>query len=151
MLGSPSFVSSFSSSEARALQEFCGYVPNSGMEFFRFILDGQVYHSSSYTGAKKTNSSVIKSSAASEFYRIEGVIKFTRNNVEKCVLLCKEIIISESLSVNFPGHIKEATLSPLAVFRAIDHSDIVCPVLFTHFPTCEKSYVCKLPNVIERD
>ncbi|XP_064464144.1 uncharacterized protein LOC135375344 [Ornithodoros turicata] len=151
MLGASKFVCSFSPAESAALQQLYGTAPCSALEFFRFILKGQVYHSFAYTRANKTDSTVLKVSPGNEFFRIQRVLKVTVNNVERCVLLCKEIIIPEATLVRFPLHIKEAVVCPLASLKAVEIDHVIEPVLFINFPSEERSYVCELPNTIERD
>lgn len=150
-LGTPTLVYAFSRAEGAALQQACGYVPSSATEFFRFILNGQVYHSAPYTRAKKTDSSVTKSKGGCLLSRIQRVLKVTVDGTEKCVLLCKEIILSEAPSATSPCHINEATVSPIATFKVVELHQVICPSLFINFPAEENSYVCELLNIIERD
>lgn len=133
--------------EAQALQLVLGNVPDKVVEYGRFSLQGTIFNSASYNRAQKSDSSIVLTKAG-DFRKIEKIFHFPE--VASCHMVCRKIITITGNS-EMPPHIMECFLSPsqnLYVLRP-DEIQEVCVLL--NFSVDDRSYVCRLPNSIERD
>ncbi|XP_064463127.1 uncharacterized protein LOC135374052 [Ornithodoros turicata] len=149
LLGKGKFVSTFTSHEQTALAEVLGECPTSALEYKRFITGGEVFHTVSYAASMRRNCSAIVCSDDAS-YCILRVLKVACEEHERCVLLCKPVNETESV-LPLPQHITECFLSPLRDMKCVNANDIVSPCLFVNFKHEEVTYLCHLPNTIERD
>lgn len=68
------------------------------------------------------------------------------------MLLCKGILVHVTAeSARLPHYMKESTVSPQETLCAVPVSDILSVCLLITFTQEDKSFVCTLPNKIERD
>lgn len=149
LLGTPRQVTSFRQAEEDALKSTCGICPSRAYEYHRFILNGTVHHSDAYKRASKSDSSAFVSTSG-EYFKIVRILRVQIREEIKCLLLCKEIVV-ESAEPSLPHHIKQCFVSPLSTLNVFSLSDISQVCVMFRFADLEKSYVCNLPNLIERD
>ncbi|CAN7946131.1 unnamed protein product [Ixodes hexagonus] len=146
LLGRPKPGLDFSQDEVTALLETLGFCPSPVMEHERVVLAGQLCHSANYSRPKRRNSSVIhcKDGRCGRVWRALSL-----QGQDECVLLCKELLRKGSSSL-FPEHILEVVASDnrFIVVQPNDVAQVCLEINLLHDGT---SYVCLLPNKIERD
>ncbi|XP_064462215.1 uncharacterized protein LOC135372635 [Ornithodoros turicata] len=133
--------------EKAEIAKVCGSCPDVASEFKRVVYNDQVYHSTAYARAVKSNSSAIRT-VEGEYYVVSRIIAVNTSSGRKCVLLCKEIITVHSA---FPDHIRECFIDPVPSVLVVDMLRVQKPCVLINFAFEEKTFVCDLPNVIERD
>ncbi|XP_040361250.1 uncharacterized protein LOC121048689 [Ixodes scapularis] len=146
LLGCGSAVS-LSAVEKRALEQHCDLPCTPGTEYERFVFDRKVFHSAAYTRPEKSNTTVV-STQDGEYYKIEKIILLSLP-AQTCVLLCRPIVLMEESCM--PPHIKECFLSESEALTVLQPSSIKDSCLYIDFVSENKSFVCDLPNSIERD
>lgn len=149
MPGSPTAVGRLTSEEEAALQVAGIPLPATVLEYKRFVLDKMVYNSDQYSRTKKSDSSVILTKTG-EHFKIMRILQVNTGSETQSVLLCKKIVEVEA-DVRLPRHINECFLSRQATLTAFDIKAVACVCIFINFVPEETTYVCDLPNVVERD
>lgn len=149
LLGSGKPVRNFTVQEQTALHSISGCCPAAASEYFRFTLQGTVHNSLAYKKPEKSDSTVCITKNG-EYMRIQRILRTIINGAPKCVLLCKEVVIEDEVA-QLPPHIHQCFELPELRLQAIFMEDILQVCLFFSFQNDEKSYVCDLPNLIERD
>ncbi|XP_064479165.1 uncharacterized protein LOC135392379 [Ornithodoros turicata] len=137
-----------SATELQAVEEFTGSQMSSIVEHDRLIYHHQVYNSSAYTRCRKSDSTVFVD-CSGEYYKIEKVIENCVQAAKKCLLICRKVVVSVPTRT-LPYHIKECFLSQRAELHIVEPEHIRDICLFISFQTGQ-SYVCDLPNKVERD
>ncbi|XP_040077868.1 uncharacterized protein LOC115321834 [Ixodes scapularis] len=132
--------------EERALEVYGGTgTVGSALEYQRFVYKGQVFHSTAYTRASKSDTTVV-STADGEYFRIKRILHVAGLG---CTLLCRRLVLRETPL--FPEHIKECFPSQVDICKVLKPEDIKANCLFMVFPADSKCFVCDMPNKIERD
>lgn len=149
MLGQAKHVSSLSASEADALRSVGLNEQFKVGEFFRFVLNGTVFTSEAYSREKRHQSSVIIT-GNSQLFMIRRILQIAGGTSTVCVLLCTEVVVLPS-TAQFPCYVKECFVSRSGVLTAIQIQDICSVCVFFKLDDVAKSYLCNLPNRIERD
>ncbi|XP_042148871.1 uncharacterized protein LOC121837342 [Ixodes scapularis] len=103
--------------------------------------------SAAYTRPEKSNTTVV-STQDGEYYKIEKIILLSLP-AQTCVLRCRPIVLMEESCM--PPHIKECFLSESEALTVLQPSSIKDSCLYIDFVSENKSFVCDLPNSIERD
>lgn len=78
------------------------------------------------------------------------VLQANTGSETQTVLLSKKIVEVEA-DVRLPRHINECFLPRKATLTAIEIKAVACVCIFINFVREETTYVCDLPNVVERD
>ncbi|XP_064467860.1 uncharacterized protein LOC135378698 [Ornithodoros turicata] len=133
--------------EKHAVTSMYGACQDVVNEYTRAVYKDQVYHSEAYSRAVKSNSAVVRTATA-QYYVIRRIIVVRVNSDRKCLLLCKEVLTMDG---NFPPHINECFVDPVSLPCVVDVLDVNSPSLFINFAPEERTFICDLPNVIERD
>lgn len=147
MLGSGQAVV-LSTCEKVALQQHCGASVHKATEYQRCVVKSQVFHSTAYTRAVQSDSSVVSTHDGS-FFKILKILKVVSLDGPCCVLLCRSVVLRES--PYFPQHIKECFLSELQSVCCVEPSKLKSSCVYIEFLPESKSFICELPNMIERD
>lgn len=147
LLGTPKRFN-LNASEQEAIVRVFGSCPEDGSEYRRFTLKKQVYHSTSYVRAKKSNSTFI-CTAGRDYYRINRIVTVSVEQLTRCVLLCTEVVIMEEGRLS--SHIRECFLSGLDIQNVVVPNEIKGPALFMCFQFDDTAFISDLPNSIERD
>lgn len=138
--------SELSAEEQGAVYRRCGLTVRSVVEFERCVQDRQVFHSTAYRKPSKSDTTFVRTDTGC-YVRIEkiGLLKETNS----CVLICRPVIIADVPAV--PPHIKECFLSHDGTRAAFLPAEIIDNCLFIDFMHEDKTFICDLPNKIERD
>lgn len=118
--------------------------PDMSMEYNRLTYKGQILHSTSYKRATRSDSSVVECEDG-RYFVITKIISVSK----KAFLLCKKVVLAES--GDFPVHIKECFVSMVPTMYVVEPCKVKAPCLFMRFENPSASYICTLPNEIERD
>lgn len=118
--------------------------PVSCLEYSRLAYKRQIFHSQSYKRATKSDSSVIQTKD-NDYFVIANIISVGG----RAFLLCKKVLLMES--GEFPPHIKECFVSMVSTLHVLEPHSLKAACLFMTFSNPAASYVCTLPNEIERD
>lgn len=139
-----------SSDEQSAIELRCGIAASSALQYERFILDGQVFHSTAYTRPARSDTTFLKTDSG-DYKRVEKVLTLRGRNT--CVLLCRPVIIADVPAdvPAMPQHIKECFLSHTTVLDIVLPEEVQDCCLYIDFPVEEKMFICDIPNKIERD
>lgn len=148
LLGHSKVVTTFSAAQQEAFNLAFNTALSLATEFHRVIFNGNVLHSQNYKRPAKSNTTVVQCKDE-EYVRIERIFVINQPN-EKCVLLCRNVVLTEQTG-SFPHHIKECFLSPQNIVKVVEPQDIIASCLFIDFPSEKQSYVCDIANMIERD
>lgn len=134
--------------ESRAIFSSMGVHISTGMEYKRFIIHSKIYHTESYTRPVKSNSCYI-ATVDGNYCKINKAVSINTDDGPACILLVQCLVLEESTA--FPFHIKKCFLSRDPQPRAIKADEVREPCLFINFQGEDVSYICDLPNHIERD
>ncbi|XP_064461761.1 uncharacterized protein LOC135371716 isoform X1 [Ornithodoros turicata] len=137
-----------SSTEVQALEQFLGSQVGGVVEHDRLIYCHQVFNSAAYSRPTKSDSTVFVD-CYGQYQRIETILELRVQRAQKCLLICRKVVACVP-SRKFPPHIKECFLSERSDVNVIEPHCVRDICLFMSFPTGQ-SYVCDLPNKIERD
>ncbi|CAN7939092.1 unnamed protein product, partial [Ixodes hexagonus] len=118
--------------------------PDSCLEYSRLAYKRQIFHSTTYKRATKSDSSVIQARDHNYFV----IVKIISVN-GRVLLLCKKVILTEG--GDFPPHIKECFVSMVATLHVLEPHNLKAACLFMRFRNPAASYVCTLANEVERD
>lgn len=143
-------VTALSCDEQRTIQLRCGIAASSALQYERFILDGQVFHSTAYTRPARSDTTFLRTTSG-DYKRVEKVLAL--RGTDTCVILCRPVIIADVPAgvPAMPQHIKECFLSHSAVLDIVLPEEVQDSSLFIDFPVEEKMFICNIPNKIERD
>ncbi|XP_077511368.1 uncharacterized protein LOC144121829 [Amblyomma americanum] len=150
MFGVPKEVPLLLPAERAALELMLNNIPRV-QEYFRFFYRGTVMHSQQYQRGTKSDSSVIESQDG-EFFVIKRIFEVVDEGSPsngEVVLLCRKIVC-EDCDLYLPGHIMQCFFSLEFPLVALNLSGVAKPCIFVTFSN-EENYVCKIPNLIERD
>lgn len=145
-LGRPKVVS-LNEDEKASLALVLNEVPEKAAEYNRIIVKGMVCNSTSYNRAHRSDSSAVVTETG-DFRKIVRILKFSDGS---CFLICRKIPLVAHPSTKMPPHILECFLSPLSALCAVAPADIAEVCLYIDFAHEETSFICYLPNQIERD
>lgn len=148
LLGRGTPVQRFSPAETAAMTARVGFCPSGALEHERFIVNSQVYESTQYRRAKKSNSTVISCHDGSVVVILRA-LHVDDMNVERCILLCTPLEELEVQNSVFPFYIVK-TSRPGHSVVAVLPEDMHSACLLIDFGR-EQRYVCHLPNTLERD
>ncbi|CAN7944676.1 unnamed protein product [Ixodes hexagonus] len=118
--------------------------PDSCLEYSQLAYKRQIFHSTTYKRATKSDSSVIQARDHNYFV----IVKIISVN-GRVLLLCKKVILTEG--GDFPPHIKECFVSMVATLHVLEPHNLKAACLFMRFQNPAASYVCTLANEVERD
>ncbi|CAN7981164.1 unnamed protein product [Ixodes pacificus] len=118
--------------------------PGICVEYSRLVYRRQISHSTAYKRATKSDSSVIETNKG-DFFVITKIISLSG----RVFLLWKKVILIES--GHFPSHIKDCFVSMVGTLHVLEPHNLKAACLFVRFQNPVASYVCTLPNEIERD
>ncbi|CAN7974633.1 unnamed protein product [Ixodes persulcatus] len=113
-------------------------------QYNRLTYKGQILHSTSYKRAARSDSSVVECEDG-RYFVITKIISVSK----KAFLLYKKAVLAES--GDFPVHIKECFVSMVPTMYVVEPCKVMAPCLFMRFENPSASYICTLPNQIERD
>lgn len=133
------------SHERETLMHSYGICITQVIEYERFIMRRQVFHSTTYKRASKSDTTFVKTESG--FYkRIERIL-FVKE-VDMCVLFCRPLIIADTAAV--PSHVKECFLSSDRDLELLLPGEVSDFCLYINFSHEKKTFICDLPNKIER-
>ncbi|XP_037528568.1 uncharacterized protein LOC119405813 [Rhipicephalus sanguineus] len=135
-----------SANEREKLLHSCGISLTQAMEYERFVMKKQVFHSTTYQRASKSDTTFVKTDSGS-YKRIEHILFF--KEVDLCALFCRPLIIADTAAV--PPHVKECFLSPDRDLELLLPRQVIDSCLYINLANEEKTFICDLPNKIERD
>lgn len=148
--GVPKEVTYLSPVETASIVSVLRHVPKLH-EHFRFTYQGTVFHSTEYTRSAKSDSSVFESKD-SDCFLIKRILEITdasSPNHGEVILLCGRIV-NEEIEIELPPHIVHCFHSLHRPVVALKVADIAKPCVLLSFSE-EENFVCKVPNLYERD
>lgn len=131
--------------EQSAVREHCGATVTRALQYERFVQARQVFHSTSYRRPTKSDTTFVRT-CDRQYKRIEKILCLERTQI---VLLCRAVVLADVRSV--VPHIKECFLSHDTRLEVVLPTDVADTCLFVDFPEVQKTFICDLPNKIERD
>ncbi|KAM7282555.1 uncharacterized protein ISCGN_002702 [Ixodes scapularis] len=137
-----------SSEDKFALQQHFGATVSSATEYQRCVIKNQVYHSTSYTRATQSDTTFV-STHDGHYFKILKIVEVVLATGSCCVLLCKKVVLRELQQL--PEHIKECFLSERSTVCCVEPCNVKSSCVYIEFISDSKSFICDLPNVIERD
>ncbi|XP_042149211.1 uncharacterized protein LOC121837608 [Ixodes scapularis] len=139
---------SVTTDEKVALEQHCRASINCMTEYERCVVNHQVYHSTAYTRATKSDTTFVCTYDHS-YFRILKILELKSSSGTHCILLCRSVVLRQSQYL--PEHIKECFLSEVDTVSCIEPANLKSSCVYVDFPTDSKSFICDLPNTIERD
>ncbi|KAM7286328.1 uncharacterized protein ISCGN_033212 [Ixodes scapularis] len=137
-----------STSERVALREHCGASVDMATEYQRCVVNSQVYHSTAYTRAIKSDTTV-GSTHDGSYFKITKILEVVSPSGPCCVLVCRSVVLRESQYL--PQHIKECFLSEINTVCCVEPCSIKSSCVYIELLPESISFICDLPNMIERD
>ncbi|XP_050034498.1 uncharacterized protein [Dermacentor andersoni] len=139
-------VTALSANEQDKLHHSCGISITRAVEYERFIMKKQVFHSTAYQRATKSDTRFIRTNTGC--YKCIEKIFFVKE-ADICALFCRPLIIADATAV--PPHIKECFLSPDRNLDLLLPEEVADTCMYINFTNEGKTFICDLPNKIERD